>query len=872
MAVSISRRPDFSIEGETSHFIAVKAYYPVLFIFDTTNPGGYTDYKLKIDVYDSSNNLIAETEYKPFSDGKVYFDVVGWIKDRVSNKLDTTFPVTNVADANNTFGFYIKYREYYNGLDQAAITDSAVYFAVASAKQLQDEFGESLVAYTAFNVDLTRKAKFLSVLEKPRYWAGYPFKLYFAFEDNGAAPDVTREEEKFDHNGVSLSTSSTLLTSSDFEKVNSLGIASGYGSSVEEIDVWLDSDLSAGGCGVLDANDWAYDPWFLSGSQLVGIRVSLNIPTTDIDTFDQTSVLSAELYNPLGVLSDNLTYNVGNDWWETVGPPPDIVGGTWEARILGIAVTTKGGAPCTHDFIDTQTGSNAAPTAGAIFISSPGMVGSNRAHAGDVLTANYTYSDLDGDPEGGTVIEWYSYDDADGSVNETLVYTGSELDKTYTIPGGTTKKSYRFDVTPASPSGVSPGATVTSGAVFVVQEAFSGSTTKLNPSITIAGSEGYIDWGDSNIDTYDYSAGAGALSHTYAGAGTYNFTAYCFDPDNITSFNISNQGLTGTLDTAKLTGLTSTYNISLNTSLTAVNTPTACPGSVSLIDFSFCETLGSIDLSNFTGAQGTILGNNCYLITSIDFPVTSGVVNSLAISRCYALSGRVDFSVMSNLGGVVNATRCTVVTGFDFPVASPTLYTLLTVSRCNITGQLDISNCNLGTTFQANNNPLLTEILHPTNSNTIATYDCSLCGINTHLNLSTLSGLSGSVKFNSNLIPQVTFPTNSNTFTSIWGFGNNLSAVDFSPLTGLSGGIDFQSNSITTITNPASSGLITGYNFQNNSISGTVDCSNINLSGVIVFDNNGSMTGWTVNSSNSGVPNNIQLDGTNITGILDLTG
>ncbi len=82
---------------------------------------------------------------------------------------------------------------------------------------------------------------------------------------------------------------------------------------------------------------------------------------------------------------------------------------------------------------------------------------SGNSYIGTTLSANYTYSDDESDPEGSTTIEWHRADNASGGGSWYLTTGGS-----YTIPASLLGKYIQVRVTPKASSGWSPGAKVSS--------------------------------------------------------------------------------------------------------------------------------------------------------------------------------------------------------------------------------------------------------------------------------------------------------------------------------------------------------------------------------------------------------------------------
>jgi len=96
---------------------------------------------------------------------------------------------------------------------------------------------------------------------------------------------------------------------------------------------------------------------------------------------------------------------------------------------------------------------NSPPIASNVYIS-------GTAKVGETLTANYTYSDADGDSEGSTKIVWYNSNKSDGS-KASEVGRG----KTFEIPNGYQNSYIYIEVTPVAATGEKEGVTVLSAIV-----------------------------------------------------------------------------------------------------------------------------------------------------------------------------------------------------------------------------------------------------------------------------------------------------------------------------------------------------------------------------------------------------------------------
>ena len=95
---------------------------------------------------------------------------------------------------------------------------------------------------------------------------------------------------------------------------------------------------------------------------------------------------------------------------------------------------------------------NAAPVASLLQISGIFQVG-------EILTASFTYSDAENDPEGTHTYTWYRADDASGT-NQTQIQTGNS--STYTILPADLNSYIAFEVTPLATQGTLTGLPVLS--------------------------------------------------------------------------------------------------------------------------------------------------------------------------------------------------------------------------------------------------------------------------------------------------------------------------------------------------------------------------------------------------------------------------
>ena len=174
------------------------------------------------------------------NDANIEINVATWLLEK------TVFPNTFEYDQINRaiYGeggkYSLRFVEYYDGRAYIVGQLFDVDFWTNSAKQVGDVHGSNMGEYCPTVDDLRpNKAKFLTAFEQLTYFEGFPFSLSFIYSDNIAPFQITREEERFDLNGASLSTASNGLFETERWNVNRLMIAESYPSEVDTLEVWL---------------------------------------------------------------------------------------------------------------------------------------------------------------------------------------------------------------------------------------------------------------------------------------------------------------------------------------------------------------------------------------------------------------------------------------------------------------------------------------------------------------------------------------------------------------------------------------------------------------------------------------------------------
>ncbi len=209
--------------------------------------GAFSNYSIITEILavDTSNvyNILGEMNTRGNVDGLVKINIQQWIKTKALYDNDFNYDVINKNVIGESGKYNLRVREAFNKNETAPETIIDLFYWTNSAKQIQELYGSNMGEYVP-TVDGTRvnKAKFQSVFEKPTYFVGYPFSMNFIYSDNLKNLQITREERQLDINGALIgSQTSDNLNATQRGFGNRLMLAQGYGPTVKQVEVWLES-------------------------------------------------------------------------------------------------------------------------------------------------------------------------------------------------------------------------------------------------------------------------------------------------------------------------------------------------------------------------------------------------------------------------------------------------------------------------------------------------------------------------------------------------------------------------------------------------------------------------------------------------------
>jgi hypothetical protein len=169
-----------------------------------------------------------------------------------------------------------------------------------------------------------------------------------------------------------------------------------------------------------------------------------------------------------------------------------IVSGNQGAFVYLTATEVDGDDNIVRSFSTTPVRVNSYPSAGSLSVS-------GTLRVGKTILANYSFTDIDGDTEGATEINWYRDTDGTGSSWIGPIGTG----KTFELTNSEFGRLIRFTVRPVAMTGSPAGALVTSPN--------SGPILNPPPTAIVSAITGGINVNDVLTGNYTYSDGEGDI-------------------------------------------------------------------------------------------------------------------------------------------------------------------------------------------------------------------------------------------------------------------------------------------------------------------------------------------------------------------------
>jgi hypothetical protein len=358
------------------------------------------------------------------------------------------------------------------------------------------------------------------------------------------------------------------------------------------------------------------------------------------------------------------------------------------------------------------------------------------------------------------------------------------------------------------------------GEEFVFQTNSSTGTT-FDPVVAMSGSKrASWDLGDGS----SYVAG-NSISHTYGDGSVKIAKIRTNKLSDITSINMIDDSVVGKINLSGFTNCTQ-FEFNANSNLTGVTLPNT-QANVSALKFFACNLYGNLDISVMPNIGGVLFISANPNLTGLTIPSASTqVFNEFRVVACN-ITGRLDLSGYTNLGGIINVQNNANLTGITFPVSTQNINNFYIGGSNNISHDLIISGLT-GLGGQITIDSIDSQnILFPSSSNNITSFNLNTCPFITSVDLTSLSGFGGSISIQGNTgVTSYNFPPSGGiTYLGI-NSNTSITSLTLTALTLQSGSVLLSDNTnLSTITLPSAySGPITSWNFDNCALTtGTVN-------------------------------------------------
>lgn len=227
-----------------------------------------TNYKAYIKIYDGVTDELIDTVYpKPDTTGLLLYDASGVIRSIVDTQFNANQSDINKENKGISGCFKIGYGATYKVIFPNSTLDVTLpevpsspsvnedrYYWVTAAKQItgdvsdgMDGIGQNMKEYVPKNISGSN-AKFLTMFERPTYFAGFPFTLSFLYDEDFSEVYLERHQQDVDINGtnVGAETDNNLFVTGR-RYANQMNVRT-PNTGAASFDVWLETgDTITGG-------------------------------------------------------------------------------------------------------------------------------------------------------------------------------------------------------------------------------------------------------------------------------------------------------------------------------------------------------------------------------------------------------------------------------------------------------------------------------------------------------------------------------------------------------------------------------------------------------------------------------------------------
>jgi len=310
---------------------------------------------------------------------------------------------------------------------------------------------------------------------------------------------------------------------------------------------------------------------------------------------------------------------------------------------------------------------NSVPVVSSISIND---INGGQVLVGDVLGGSYIYSDVDGDAEGSSILQWYRGNTAIAGATSA----------TYTISSADANQSLRYQVTPVAVSGASPGLSASATIALnnsapvasnVVITDNNGGQVVVGDTLTASYLYSDIDGDSEGNSQYQWYRGSTAIN----GATRLNYTIVSADANQTLRFDVIPVALSGSSPGAAASSTVAVVNsvpVATNVSITDSNAGQVVVGDVLIGNYTYSDVDGDVEgnsvfqwfrgsspISGATNVSYTVAvaDANQTLVFQVTPIASSGANPGVAVSASIGLSNSppvaTNVSITDNNGGQV---------------------------------------------------------------------------------------------------------------------------------------------------------------------------------------------------------------------------
>ena len=189
---------------------------------------------------------------RPSSDGRAEVQVQNFIRSYLKKELGYNYTDLNAVD-NNAWGkFTMSWREVWTAhLSEALVNDPYTYYFIDGVKYIGNDYGQNFFDYFPIASDtLIKKAKFLTMFERPTLFVDYPFSLGWIYPEGTYVSGLEIElpaipmaliQQRKNINGANLDLATTILDSGKSPGIGCANLDTDFPAYIDNVDVHINT-------------------------------------------------------------------------------------------------------------------------------------------------------------------------------------------------------------------------------------------------------------------------------------------------------------------------------------------------------------------------------------------------------------------------------------------------------------------------------------------------------------------------------------------------------------------------------------------------------------------------------------------------------